>query len=62
MRRMDQSGGRWPNLDQSGGRRRNGDRPTDRQTDKADYRDAGACSSQHLKINCNALQNKLGAY
>ena len=24
----------------------NGDRPTD----KADYRDAGACSSQHLKI------------
>ena len=25
------------------------DRPTDRPTDKADYRDAGACSSQHLK-------------
>ena len=25
------------------------DRQTDQQTDKADYRDAGACSSQHLK-------------
>ena len=26
------------------------DRQTDQQTDKADYRDAGACNSQHLKI------------
>ena len=26
------------------------DRQTNRPTDKADYRDAGACSSQHLKI------------
>ena len=48
MRRMDQSGGRQPNLDQA--RKRNGDRRTDRPTDKADYRDAGAYSSQHLKI------------
>ena len=26
-------------------------RHTDRPTDKADYRDAGACSSQHLKMS-----------
>ena len=29
---------------------RSGDRPTDRQTDKADYRDTGAYSSRYLKI------------